>query len=85
MLAWPPEDVTRAPYRVMSDAEIYRIERERIFRGPVWHYLCLEAEIPEAGSCRATHVGETPVIVARNKDGAVHAFVNRCSLLAIPL
>jgi phenylpropionate dioxygenase-like ring-hydroxylating dioxygenase large terminal subunit len=79
LLNWPAEGVTRAPYRVMSDAEIYRMEQERIFRGPVWHYLGLEAELPETGSFRTTHIGETPVIVARNKDGAVHAFVNRCS------
>jgi phenylpropionate dioxygenase-like ring-hydroxylating dioxygenase large terminal subunit len=79
LLRWPPEGVTRTPYRVMSDSEIYRLEQERIFRGPVWQYLCLEAEIPESGSFRTTMIGETPVIVARNKDGAIHAFVNRCA------
>jgi phenylpropionate dioxygenase-like ring-hydroxylating dioxygenase large terminal subunit len=79
LLEWPAEGVTRAPYRVMSDVEIYRLEQERIFRGPVWHYLCLEAEIPEPGSFRTTYIGETPVIVARHKDGAVFAFVNRCA------
>jgi phenylpropionate dioxygenase-like ring-hydroxylating dioxygenase large terminal subunit len=79
LVEWPQEGVTRAPYRVMSDPEVYRLEQERIFRGPVWNYLCLEAEIPEPGSFRTTFIGETPVIAARDKQGEVHAFVNRCA------
>ena len=39
LLEWPPEGITRTPFRVMSDPEIYRQEQERIFRGPVWNYL----------------------------------------------
>lgn len=78
-IQWPIEGVTRAPYSVMSDPAIYRIEQERIFRGPVWHFLCLEAEIPEPGSFRTTYIGETPIIVARDRDGAINAMVNRCS------
>ena len=46
LLEWPKEGATRAPYRVMNDPAIYAREQERIFRGPTWHYLCLEAEIP---------------------------------------
>jgi len=79
VLEWPREGVTRAPYKVMSDPEIYRLEQERIFRGPVWNYLCLEAELPEPGCFRTTYAGETPVIVTRSKDGGIHALVNRCA------
>jgi len=63
----------------MNDPEIYRLEQERIFQGPVWNYLCLEVELPQPGSFRTTRVGETPVIVTRDKDGSIHALVNRCS------
>jgi len=45
----------------------------------VWNYLCLEAELPQPGAFRTTQVGETPVIVTRDKDGSLHALVNRCS------
>ena len=79
MLEWPAEGVSRAPYRVMSDPEIYAQEQERIFRGPVWNYLCLEAELPEPGSFRTASIGDTPILVARNKDGAIGAMVNRCA------
>ena len=76
---WPAEDVTRAPCRVMSDPEIYAQEQTRIFRGPTWSYLCLEAELPEAGSFRTTWVGDTPVLVTRDRDGGIYALVNRCA------
>ena len=38
---WPADGVARVPYRLFSDEEIYALEQQRIFKGPVWHYLCL--------------------------------------------
>jgi anthranilate 1,2-dioxygenase large subunit len=61
------------------DAEIYTQEQQRIFRGPVWNYLALEAELPKPGDFRVVAVGDTPVIVNRAKDGSIHAMVNRCA------
>ena len=46
---WPALDYSRVPYRLYHDAEIYAREQERIFRGPAWNFLGLEAEIPEPG------------------------------------
>ena len=76
---WPRNDYSRVPFRLHHDEAIYQLEMERIFRGPTWNYLCLEAEIPNPGDYRTTWVGDTPVIVSRDKAGALHAFVNRCS------
>jgi len=36
----------------MSDPEVYQAEQKLIFRGPVWNYLCLEAELPHPGCYR---------------------------------
>jgi anthranilate 1,2-dioxygenase large subunit/terephthalate 1,2-dioxygenase oxygenase component alpha subunit len=79
LIDWPKEGPTRAPYRVMNDPDVYRLEQERIFRGPTWHYLCLEAEIPEPGDYRTTFIGEIPIIVTRDGDGTINALVNRCA------
>jgi anthranilate 1,2-dioxygenase large subunit len=79
LLEWPAGGLTRAPFRVMSDPEIYTQEQQRIFRGPVWNYLCLEAEITEPGSYRTAYIGDTPVIAARDQDASIHAMVNRCA------
>jgi anthranilate 1,2-dioxygenase large subunit len=76
---WPNADYTRTPYRVFRDDAIYQREMERIFRGPTWNYLALEAEVPEPGSYKTVQIGNVPVVVSRNMDGAVTAFVNRCA------
>jgi phenylpropionate dioxygenase-like ring-hydroxylating dioxygenase large terminal subunit len=79
LIEWPKEGPTRAPYQVMNDPAIYQREMDRIFRGPTWNYLCLDVEIPEPGSFRTTFVGEIPIIVVRDENGAINAFVNRCA------
>jgi anthranilate 1,2-dioxygenase large subunit len=76
---WPRHDYSRVPYRLYHDPELYAREQEAIFRGPVWNYLALDAEIPNPGDFRAAWLGDTPVIVNRDLDGAVKAFVNRCA------
>ena len=76
---WPRKDYSRVPFRFYHDERLYREELERIFRGPTWSYLCLEAEIPKPGDFRTTLVGETPVVVTRKDDGDLAAFVNRCA------
>src|SRR4051794_35886060 len=59
---WPAEGATRVPYWVYQDQDIYREEQQRIFHGPTWSYLCLEAELPEPGSFVTTFVGEMPLV-----------------------
>jgi anthranilate 1,2-dioxygenase large subunit len=76
---WPALDYSRVPYRLYHDPEIYEAEQERIFRGPAWNFLGLEAEIPEPGDFRSSVIGDTPVVVNRDADGTVKAFVNRCA------
>ena len=57
-LRWPAEGVTRVPFRVFSDPEVYALEQKRLFRGPIWNFLCLEIEIPNPGDWRLATVGE---------------------------
>jgi anthranilate 1,2-dioxygenase large subunit len=77
---WPAsEGVARVPYAVFSDEAIYDLEHEKIFKGPVWNYLCLDIEIPEMGDILTSWVGEIPVIVTRDFDGKIHVMVNRCA------
>ncbi len=66
---WPAEGLTRVPYWVYSDREIYDEEQARIFQGPTWSFLCLEAELPGPGSYRRSSLGAMPVVVTRDRDG----------------
>ena len=57
---WPRNDYSRVPFWLHHDEDVYALEMERIFRGPAWSYLCLEAEIPKPGDFRTTWLGEIP-------------------------
>ncbi len=58
---------------------IYQREVERIFHGPTWNFVALEAEMPNPGDYKRSYVGPTPVVVARDTDGSMHVFENRCT------
>ena len=76
---WPKEGLSRIPYWIYSDPEIYAREQERVFCGPSWSYVALEAEIPQPGDFKRTFIGEKPVVVVRDKDGSVNVVENRCA------
>jgi phenylpropionate dioxygenase-like ring-hydroxylating dioxygenase large terminal subunit len=76
---WPNGDFTVIPDWIYTSEAIYAREIERIFHGPTWSFVALEAEIPNAGDFRRSYVGETPVVVTRGAEGDVHVFQNRCA------
>ncbi len=77
-LDWPEEGLTRIPYAVYSDPALHALEQQRVFQGKTWNFVGLAAELPRPGDYTRHYVGETPVVVARDKDGAINVFVNRC-------
>jgi len=77
--AWPDDSVARVPYWVYQDEANYRREMERLFEGPTWNFVCLEADIPEKGDYRTSLIGAMPVIVVRDADGGINCFENRCA------
>jgi len=77
--AWPAEGLTRIPYWIYSDRDVYAEEQANIFRGDTWIFLCLEAELPRPNTYRTSNLGDMPVVVTRDQDGAIHAFENRCA------
>jgi salicylate 5-hydroxylase large subunit len=79
MRSWPAEGVTRVPFWVYSDPDIYAREQERIFAGPSWCYVGLTAEIPNPGDFKRSFVGDKPVVVVRDGEGAINVVANRCA------
>jgi nitrite reductase/ring-hydroxylating ferredoxin subunit len=77
-ITWPSSDFSRIPFAIYHDRALYEMEQERIFKGPVWNYLALEAELPKPGDFVTVRVGDTPVLVNRSQNGTIHAFINRC-------
>jgi anthranilate 1,2-dioxygenase large subunit len=76
---FPRADGSRTPYGVFTSPEIYELEQERIFRGPTWSFLGLEAEIKAPGDFKSTFIGDTPVVMTRTDSGGLAAWVNRCA------
>ena len=79
MQSWPSDGVTRVPFWVYSDPQIYAREQERIFAGRSWCYVGLAEEIPAAGDFKRTFIGEKPVVLVRDGDGGINVLANRCA------
>ncbi|MFC3051874.1 aromatic ring-hydroxylating dioxygenase subunit alpha [Kordiimonas pumila] len=76
---WPSKGSSKIPFWVYSDPDIYAQELEKIFYGPHWSYVGLEAEVPNKGDFKTTNIGERAVIITRADDGEIYVVENRCA------
>jgi len=66
-----------APGYIYSSPEFYRAEVEEYFMRD-WLYVAREEELPDPGDYMALRLVEQPVVIARGKDGELHAYYNMC-------
>lgn len=78
-IQWVSSKNTRIPFRIYQEQDILKQEQINIYEGRTWNYLCLEAEVSNPGDYRTVKVGSAPVVVARDDDGEIYAFENRCT------
>ena len=65
------------PYSWYTDGEVFERERQRLFEHS-WVYAGHLGELPEPGSYLTTRVGDVPLVVVRDREGELRAFVNVC-------
>ena len=60
-----------------TNPEIFNDELEKIwYKG--WVFTGHESEVPQPGDYCTKFIGKQPVIMARDHDGSVHVFTNKC-------
>lgn len=67
--------VNRAAF---TDEALFALEMRHVFEGG-WVFLGMECQAPGRHDYFTTTVGRTPVVVMRDGDGGLGAFVNACS------
>jgi 3-phenylpropionate/trans-cinnamate dioxygenase alpha subunit len=63
--------------RIFTDDDIYEAELELLF-GRTWLFLAHDSMLEKPGDFFATYMGADPVLVVRQQDGSVKAFLNAC-------
>lgn len=83
----PPRQFTEPSYEFLGDDDI-SVERyyqqewhdreiEKVWK-KVWQVACREEDIPDAGDYIVYDIGDDSVLVARQPNGSVKAYVNAC-------
>ena len=65
------------PLQVYSDAEVFDLEMERVFRQD-WIGVCGEHELANSGDYHALMLADEPIVVIRGADGVLRCFSNVC-------
>jgi phenylpropionate dioxygenase-like ring-hydroxylating dioxygenase large terminal subunit len=65
------------PAKWYADEAVFRAEKERILHR-AWQYVGHTGQLAKPGDFITTRLGDIPVVVARDNDGALRAFANVC-------
>ncbi len=65
------------PWDWYSDPAVLRLERDRIFRR-AWQYAGRADQVAEPGCFFTCDAAGIPIVIVRDKDGALRAFLNVC-------
>jgi len=65
------------PYSWYIDSDVLAQERERLF-ARTWQYAGHTGQLAEPGSFFTMRAGDVPIVVVRDREGVLRAFVNVC-------
>lgn len=80
----PPAEVAdlveehRVHKAIYTDPAIFEMEMQKIWERS-WIYVGHESQVKEPGQYYATTIGRQPVILTRDKRGALNVLLNRCA------
>ncbi len=63
---------------IFTNEDLFALEMKHIFEGN-WVYLAHESQISEINDYYTTWIGRQPVVITRDKTGALNAVINACA------
>lgn len=73
----PDEGIFRVDRAIFTDPDVFELEMRHIFEGG-WVFLGLASQAPGPHDYFTTRAGRVPVLVTRDAEGELRAFVNSC-------
>ncbi|MGZ8311635.1 MAG: aromatic ring-hydroxylating oxygenase subunit alpha [Allosphingosinicella sp.] len=73
----PQDGVFRVSRAIFDDPDLFELEMARIFEGG-WVFLGIADQAPGPHDFFTTTIGRVPVLVSRDGEGELRAFVNSC-------
>ncbi len=73
----PADGVFRVHRDVFADPELFELEQTYIF-ARTWNFLALESQVAQPHDFVTAYIGRTPVLVSRDGQGRLGAFLNAC-------
>jgi choline monooxygenase len=70
-------ETSTIPWSWYSDPAVLLLERERVFRH-TWQYAGRADQVTEPGTFFTSDAGGVPVVVVRDREGVLRAFLNVC-------
>jgi len=74
----PEEGRFEVGRRMFEDPAVFELEMRHIYES-TWIYLCHESQVPNPHDYFAGRIGVNKVLVTRNGEGEVKAFLNSCT------
>lgn len=74
----PLNEARHVPGHYYTSQKFYDLEKERIFLQD-WLPVARVEEVEKPGDFMTLRIVDEPLIVARDTDGSLHAFMNRCA------
>lgn len=74
----PENGVFRCRRDIFTNADLYELEMKHIFERN-WVYLAHESQVPNNNDYYTTWIGRQPIVITRDKTGALHAVINACA------
>ena len=63
---------------IYTSKAVFEHEMTHLFH-KAWVYVGHESQVPNTGDYLSTRIGDSPVIMVRNKDKNIHVLMNRCA------